>query len=294
MTTTSPADHAAAAGPSRLRKQNSSAADAFSGDPTRAATASAIAGCVQAMLLLPVNTVQTQMQTRGLGALTTLAGNFSGGGLAGIRALYRAILPTIGMLGARQGLKFGTGSQIKQRLPWHWPEMLKDAIAGASSACLSTTLLFPLDTVKTRYQMNMSTPNIVEMYRGFQPAVLYSAFGMGLWVVSRNGLERTLTTERTGLEGHSKHLITGGLAGVLVQVPTFPFDTLKKRLQASESPTGSTVMREARTLISEGGFFRLYRGFPVKCTFVAANGAIFNAVYVWTRKLLRMHSDQQR
>ena len=142
--------------------------------------------------------------------------------------------------------------------------------------------------------MNMSTPNIVEMYRGFQPAVLYSAFGMGLWVVSRNGLERTLTTERTGLEGHSKHLITGGLAGVLVQVPTFPFDTLKKRLQASESPTGSTVMREARTLIREGGFIRLYRGFPVKCTFVAANGAIFNAVYVWTRKLLRMHSDQQR
>ena len=28
----------------------------------------------------------------------------------------------------------------------------------------------------------------------------------------------------------------GGAAGVIVQVPTFPFDTLKKRLQASEVP----------------------------------------------------------
>ena len=55
---------------------------------------------------------------------------------------------------------------------------------------------------------------------------------MAFWVVSRNGLERAFPepAEGSGL-AYWKHFLCGGLAGVLVQLPTFPFDTLKKRLQ---------------------------------------------------------------
>ncbi len=98
------------------------------------------------------------------------------------------------MLGARQGLKFGSGAAFKQQLPIHWPEPVRDAAAGSLAAISATTLLFPLDTLKTRWQLNLPSPSLVQVYQGFQPAVAYSAFGMALWVVSRNSLERTIPT----------------------------------------------------------------------------------------------------
>ena len=70
------------------------------------------------------------------------------------------------------------------------------------------------------------------------------------------------------------------------QIPTFPFDTLKKRLQSVEVSRSS--LEEARVLLAEGGPLRFYRGFWVKCLFVSLNGAVFNTVFVAVRRMLRM------
>ena len=109
---------------SRLNRTKSNASDALSGDPTRAAIASCAAGMVQASLLLPMNTVQTQMQFRGVSLPATLQLLFARGPLSGMANLYRAIMPTVGMLGARQGLKFGSGAAFKRRLPLHWLSLI--------------------------------------------------------------------------------------------------------------------------------------------------------------------------
>jgi hypothetical protein len=79
-----------------------SAADAFSGDPSHAALASFAAGGAQATLLLPLNTLQTHMQHHGRPIFATVHSIFAKGGSSGLRLLYRAWIPTIGMLGARQ------------------------------------------------------------------------------------------------------------------------------------------------------------------------------------------------
>tara|TARA_B110001452_G_scaffold259474_1_gene255872 strand:+ start:1481 stop:1666 length:186 start_codon:yes stop_codon:yes gene_type:complete len=57
-------------------------------------------------------------------------------------------------------------------------------------------------------------------------------------------------------------------------------------LQASDDPR--TVVAEARVLLKEGGLLRFYRGFTLKCGFVALNGAIFNTVFVAVRKALKV------
>ena len=41
----------------------------------------------------------------------------------------------------------------------------RDACAGGLSALTSTTLLFPVDTLKTRWQMGMATPRLDQMYQ---------------------------------------------------------------------------------------------------------------------------------
>ena len=139
--------------------------------------------------------------------------------------------------------------------------------------------VFPLDTLKTRWQTGQPAPSFGQMYFGYLPAITYSAFGMGLWVCCRNFLERQIPDpgSHRGALRYWKHLLTGALAGVFVQLPTFPFDTVKKRMQASENP--GTLMSEARLLLDAGGPGRFYRGFTLKCGFVALNGALFNAVY---------------
>lgn len=271
-------------------RSKSVSSDAFSGDPSRAAAASAVAGIVQATALLPFNTVQTQMQYGGKPLVRTMLSNFERGITSGVFNLYRALGPTVAMLAARQGLKFGAGATIKAHLPEAWPELGKDVVAGALAAMSATTLLFPLDTLKTRYQTGMAAPTMFgQFYYGFRPAVSYSAFGMALWIGGRNWLERQVPDPgpQSRVSKYWKHLFTGGLAGVLVQIPTFPFDTLKKRLQARDDVRSAAA--EARALLAEGGPTRFYRGFMLKTGFVALNGAIFNAVYVGVRTVLRSY-----
>lgn len=171
------ADSTSGGAPLRRHKSVGSSHDAFSGSPHRAAIASFAAGTVQATMLLPINTIQTQMQARGGGAFTTFLSNFEHGMLNGLRNLYRALGPTVFMLGARQGVKFGSGAFYKQQLPLGWPEMARDAVAGAASACTGTTLLYPLDTLKTRYQLGLPAPLLSQVYYGFLPAVCYSSSG---------------------------------------------------------------------------------------------------------------------
>lgn len=344
-----------------LKRHPSTTSDAFSGSPHRAALASFSAGLIQATLLLPLNTIQTQMQARGRGLRVTFLSNFETGFIGGLRSLYRALGPTFVMLGARQGLKFGSGAALKQRLPLTWPELVRDAVAGSLAACTSTTLLYPLDTLKTRRQLGMPAPSLSQCYNGFLPAVSYSATGMALWVVSRNALERTLP-EPAGAARYTKHFLCGAIAGFIVQVrtllprlcrspahactscmqaplmharqrlcrspahapltaadlmaamaadvhlmatehvcsplittghdvqmPTFPFDTLKKRMQSAE--VRRSALDEARLLLQEGGPMRFYRGFWLKCFFVSLNGAVFNTVFVGVRRALKDVND---
>jgi hypothetical protein len=297
-------------------QKSGKAHDALGGDPMVAASASAIAGVVQATMLLPLNTIQTQMQTGGVSAGEALVSNFERGALSGIRSLYNALGPTVLMLGLRQGLKFGSGAAFKQHLPLHWPEAGRDIVAGGSSALASTVVLFPLDTLKTRWQTGMPAPALHQLYYGFSPAAAHSkysrlepgskscldhycialtdharayragAFGMALWVVVRNALERTFPepSRRNSFKGYSKNFLCGGLAGIAVQLPTFPLDTLKKRLQANQK--SQATFAEAKVLLAQGGVARFYRGFWLKCGFVALNGALFNTIFVATRRLL--------
>eukprot|EP00962_Isochrysis_galbana_P042399 scaffold15849_cov101-Isochrysis_galbana.AAC.1 len=117
-----------------------------------------------------------------------------------------------------QALKFGSGAVIKSRTPVWWPELVRDAMSGGMSAAFSTTLLFPLDTLKTRWQLGQPTPSLRQVYSGYTPAVLYSALGMSLWVCSRNALERAIPDHPPGTAAqHWKHFACGAIAGVCVQ-----------------------------------------------------------------------------
>jgi hypothetical protein len=238
--------------------------DALAGDPRVVGAAAAAAGVMQTFVLLPLNTVQTNMQHKGLGFTSTLRTIFALGPRSGAKQLYGALPPTVVMVGMRHGLIFAGGSKLKRQLPVAWPEPARDAVSMASSAFICSCFLYPIDTVKTRLQLQMPLPRLQRVYDGFAPAVSHAIFGRALWMVSRNALEdRVPNPEDPGLL-YWKHFCCGGLTGVMVTLSVFPLDTIKKRLQAPTDRLPHTAITEARTLFAEDGVLRFYRGAQIK------------------------------
>eukprot|EP00930_Biecheleria_cincta_P078734 TRINITY_DN66312_c0_g1_i1.p1 TRINITY_DN66312_c0_g1~~TRINITY_DN66312_c0_g1_i1.p1 ORF type:complete len:269 (-),score=42.68 TRINITY_DN66312_c0_g1_i1:57-863(-) len=262
--------------------------DAIGGDAKVVGAAAAASSMLQAVLLLPVNSLQTRMQAGGLGFTGTLKSVFACGSISGFRQLYAALPPTVAMLGMRQGLIFGSGAHLKKQLPGAWPEWTRDITSMGLSAFVCTTFLFPLDTMKTRLQLARPLPSFSpsQWYHGFWPALGHAVIGRPLWLVLRNGLERTVPDPERPSLAYWKHFMCGGLTGTVVCVVVFPLDTLKKRLQASDKAEVS-VANEVKTLLGSGGLRRFYSGISVKLFMNFTQGAVFNTIFVVCSRCLQ-------
>ena len=88
------------------------------------------------------------------------------------------------------------------------------------------------------------------------------------------------------------HLIVGALSSAVTDLCTFPFDTLKKGMQATGGASGGSgserpsLIAEVRRLASEGGIARFYRGYTARFLMVTINGALFNVTFVAIKRML--------
>jgi len=259
--------------------------DALAGNAKTVGSSAAIASVIQATMLVPVNSIQTRMQASGLGFSATLRQVFEAGALSGFKQLYLALPPTMAMLGLRQGVIFGSGSWLKKQLPPQWPEVARDAASMGISAFFITGVLFPMDTYKTRLQLGLPGKSPHQFYQGFLPAVSHAVVGRSIWMVTRNGLERNVPDPPSAVLRYWKHLICGGMAGVIVTCVVFPLDTLKKRMQASDGKH-LQLRHETRALLAQGGLLRFYRGIQVKLVMNFAQGGLFNSMFVLFNRFL--------
>lgn len=199
---------------------------------------------------------------------------------APLRRFYRGIGPALSEQMLNRFMLFGVGAFIKGRVPAEWPEPIRDAMSGATAALVKTSVLHPLDTVKCRWQLGMPWDDLHGLYRGLGPATVRSSCGMAVWLASRNQLERTLP-EDTPTWVACRHFIAGALSSALTDLCTFPFDTLKKGMQASSGGgVAATLLAEARRLHTEGGLSRFYAGYVPRLFMISINGALFNATFV--------------
>ena len=258
------------------------AADALAGEWWVVGGAAGLATAMQTGVTVPMNTLQTNAQVQGLGIGATVRKIFSRGTRSGAVALYRPLPAAMCYVGMRHSLVFAGGSQLKKKLPTSWPEPARDAVSMASSALIVHCVTFPMDTVKTRLQMQMRMPAFspTQLYQGFAPAVLHTMVGRGLWVPARNALEQRFNQD----EQYWMNFLCGGVTSAGVTMAVFPLDTLKKRLQAA--PGALRSGSEARSLMAKGGLPRFYRGLPIKVGMTTLQGACFNAAFVLCRNAL--------
>ncbi|KAG0605696.1 hypothetical protein M758_9G080800 [Ceratodon purpureus] len=120
--------------------------------------------------------------------------------------------------------------------------VLKSALAGGLASALSTSMLHPLDTVKTRVQAStLSFPEVIAklpqigirgMYRGSIPAILgqFTSHGIRTGVLEASKLLlKNMAPNVSDLQVQSLSSFTSTVIGTAVRIPC---EVLKQRLQA--------------------------------------------------------------
>jgi len=219
--------------------------------------------------------------------------------------VYRGLTPAVLELALNRSILFGVGSYARRWTPSAWPDPVRDAASGAGAALIKTAALHPIDTLKCRWQLGQPRDRLSGLYQGFTPAAIRSSVGMAIWLSSRNALERRLEpSDEQPDERPWRHFVSGALSSCLTDLCTFPFDTLKKWLQAAD-PVGRqdrpnmkqivpTLSRAAKAMVSQGGIRRFYSGYGPRLIMVAMNGACFNSMFVATKRILGPVFEEQR
>ncbi|XP_028773940.1 peroxisomal adenine nucleotide carrier 1 isoform X1 [Neltuma alba] len=133
-------------------------------------------------------------------------------------------------------------------------ESLSEATSGAIGSLVSTTVLYPLDTCKTKYQAEVqakqqrryrnisdvlweaiSTRQVLSLYQGLGTKNIQSFISSFLYFYGYSYFRR-LYLKKTGKKtiGTKANLVVATAAGVCTIVVTQPLDTAASRMQTSE------------------------------------------------------------
>ena len=242
--------------------------------------AGSVAGIGEHLLVYPVDTVKTHLQTTKTsahGLVRTFTTLLKGHGFG---RLWRGVSVQVAFCGPAHALMFLSYERVKiasSKLleKWEQPSNGKTtAITGCIAGCVSTffhdIIMVPADTVKSRLQLGY--------YRGTKDAVqkiirggggsFFRAFGTTLVMNIPYGAVMMTTNEYTkyflGTENSENFplvnfLISGGTAGALAGAITTPLDVCRTRLQ-TQSLLPKDLAGVGANCLQKKPFKILYRG----------------------------------
>ncbi|CAO3634876.1 unnamed protein product [Mucor fragilis] len=273
--------------------------------------AGAGAGTIEILLMQPTDVIKTRFQS------VTAASHYKDGIFKafssvfkeeGFSAFYRGTIPVLCIVGPRISLQYmGLAfykpifEKFEERniLPAHSSAGLAGVCTGITQA---VTLVTPLEMIKVRQQTEMvlnkghkrkyhgliNTASIIVRQEGF--AALYSGLmatvarqSWGLFVKFSAYIEIKAMFERSSgsIDGALQpwqHMVSGGMANVLVGVLNSPPDVVKTRMQDAGRSYTSTWDCMKSMLRTEGPT-SFFRGSWLRIIRIAPGGAIQFACY---------------
>ncbi|KAL1933971.1 hypothetical protein VTP01DRAFT_8061 [Rhizomucor pusillus] len=271
--------------------------------------AGAIAGAVEVMIMQPTDVVKTRFQS------LRAASHYSDGIVnafrrvvreEGFTALYRGTVPVLCIVGPRVSLQYMGLAMYKPLfeklegtlLPSHSSAGLAGICTGITQA---VTLVTPLEMIKVRQQTELKAGTAERKYHGLIRTASLIVRQEGFFALY-NGLLATVARQSWGLvvkfSGYTeikamfergsedpskplapwKHVVSGGLANVLVGVLNSPPDVVKTRMQDDSQPYRST-WDCIKSMARNEGYLSFFRGSWLRIIRVAPGGAVQFAVY---------------
>lgn len=249
-------------------------------DPTTDFIAGTIAGIVGLLIAHPFDTVKVRLQNPDLSsryhsvshAFATIIREerFSG--------LYKGIASPLATCAFMNGLVFASYKFFlkMQMVEGSIPSLTQVAIAGSCCGVAMSLFATPIELIKIRQQNmlesglgSVSASKVVHtihrehglkgLFRGLTATALRD-FGYGAYFFGYEVTSRYLTTPTprldgsTSLSGSSPEsiplwvlFVSGGVAGVLGWLPTFPMDVVKTRMQSTETAEARSILRSEVT-----------------------------------------------
>ncbi|CAG8584994.1 4606_t:CDS:2 [Ambispora gerdemannii] len=168
-------------------------------------------------------------------------------------------------------------------------------VAGGIAGTAVDTVLFPLDTIKTRLQSKSgfyASGGFRGIYSGLTSAVVGSAPGASSFFVTYEYLKGSLSF----LFPDTKYLpfihmaaASGGeLAACVVRVPT---EIIKQRMQTNQY---HLTLSAIRSIIQYEGVLGLYRGYLITISREIPFACLQFPLYEFLKKFVAKHSDRTR
>lgn len=173
-------------------------------------------------------------------------------------------------------------------------ESVAEATSGAIGALVSTTILYPLDTCKTKYQAEVRTQNhqkyrnlsdvlweaistrqVLSLYQGLGTKNLQSFISQFIYFYGYSFFKR-LYLEKTGFKsiGTKANLLVAAAAGACTVVIIQPLDTASSRMQTSEFGKSKGLWKT----LSEGTWREAFDGLGISLL-LTANPSIQYTVF---------------
>lgn len=180
---------------------------------------------------------------------------------------------------------------------------LSEATSGAIGALVSTTVLYPLDTCKAKYQAELrahgqrryrnlsdvlweaiSTGQVFSLYQGLGTKNLQSFIAQFVYFYGYSNFKR-LYLERTGYKsiGTKANLILAAAAGACTAIATQPLDTASSRMQTSSFGKSKGLWKT----LAEGSWSDAFDGLGISLL-LTSNPAIQFTVFDQLKQRLLM------
>ncbi|OMO61243.1 hypothetical protein CCACVL1_23654 [Corchorus capsularis] len=182
-------------------------------------------------------------------------------------------------------------------------ESLAEATSGAIGALVSTTILYPLDTCKTKYQAEVnvhhqqkyrnisdvlweavSTGQVLSLYQGLGTKNLQSFISQFIYFYGYSFFKR-LYLEKSGSKniGTKANLIVAAAAGACTVIITQPLDTASSRIQTSEFGKSKGLWKT----LSEGSWREAYDGLGISLLLTSNPSIQYTAFDQLKQRLLK-------
>nr|ABK27119.1 unknown [Picea sitchensis] len=188
-------------------------------------------------------------------------------------------------------------------------ESVTEATSGAIGGLVSTTILYPLDTCKTKYQAEVhagdrqkyrhlsdvlreaiSTRQIGSLYQGLGTKNLQSFISQFIYFYSYSYFKRFyLKRSRNKYMGTKANLVVAAAAGACTAVITQPLDTASARMQTSAFGKSKGLWQT----LTEGSWKEAFDGLGVSLL-LTSNPAIQYTVFEQLKQRLLMRQKRSR
>jgi solute carrier family 25 2-oxodicarboxylate transporter 21 len=186
-------------------------------------------------------------------------------------------------------------------LPFH-----KQVFAGAMAGLCEVLCMYPLDVVKTRFQLQVATdaarsPSVLgtfreiiktegfaKLYRGIASPILAEAPKRAMKFSTNEQYKKLFKGNRPELS-HMGYIAAGASAGMTEAVVNCPFELVKVRMQAkSNVGVYKNTFDAAKKILSQEGPLTLYKGFG---SMLWRNG-VWNGSYFGTINVIQKKYPQ--